>query len=494
MFERCWEAGGLQLRLLPFALIALLVYSVGYPVTVFYFLHKNRELIMEDQLLRAKGMGDTRLENTHAYEVRKKFHKLYYHFRPDKWYWIMCVLARKFGIAFTALMFNKNPAFQLSMALLVMFISYAAQVKHTPYMSMSERDEVLRAHKAAAESGNQVHQRLAVKLAEVERLSKKKARRFSWSGAGMSASRYEAGTVFCFNYNTVESVLLFCAVLVNLAGVMFESNRFETDYFQLQKDIITIIVLLIIFASIAYFAVVLVTEVYLMVKEANEKKAAKLGRPRGKSGAKSGRARASTRRRVVDVDDVVVEDSAVNPMFAKSGGAEMAMVGTADMASSELFNRNKKLMEEVQKLKKAQQQQSAAAPIASSSAAAAAAAAVRPGRSMRKTEFSQVATRAGRRARLPKNRRGRSEDRDAAAPSTPAPASSDGDTSGALSPRSETLPNGWKAAKDKKSGRTYYVNRLTRQTTWKRPKAAASAASPAAAPAASDGAGAGSQD
>ena len=53
----------------------------------------------------------------------------YYHFRPDKWYWIECIIARKFLIAFTALMFNKNPAFQLAIALLVMFGAYTLQVR-----------------------------------------------------------------------------------------------------------------------------------------------------------------------------------------------------------------------------------------------------------------------------------------------------------------------------------------------------------------------------
>ena len=81
VFEPCWEAGGLQMTLLPFAVTALCVYSLGYPAFVFYALWKNKLLVMEDQLLRAKGMGDSRLENRHAYDVRKRYHKMYYHFR-----------------------------------------------------------------------------------------------------------------------------------------------------------------------------------------------------------------------------------------------------------------------------------------------------------------------------------------------------------------------------------------------------------------------------
>ena len=42
---------------------------------------------------------------------------------------IFVILLRKFGIAFTSLMFNKNPEFQMAVALLVMFAAYALQVR-----------------------------------------------------------------------------------------------------------------------------------------------------------------------------------------------------------------------------------------------------------------------------------------------------------------------------------------------------------------------------
>jgi hypothetical protein len=54
---------------------------------------------------------------------------MYYHFRPDYWFWILVILSRKLMIAVTALMFNKNPAFQMAIALLVLFVCYALQVR-----------------------------------------------------------------------------------------------------------------------------------------------------------------------------------------------------------------------------------------------------------------------------------------------------------------------------------------------------------------------------
>ena len=161
MFERCDEPGGIHETLLPFAAIALLVYVLGYPTVLGTLLYRNRMVVMEDQLIRATGKGTTRLENPHAYvrclnsarrgishlsqeglhvllrrspsqDFRKRYHRLYYHFRPDRYYWILLIVGRKAGIAFTALMFNKNAAFQLSVALLVMFIAYALQVCPPP--------------------------------------------------------------------------------------------------------------------------------------------------------------------------------------------------------------------------------------------------------------------------------------------------------------------------------------------------------------------------
>ena len=92
----------------------LLIYTVGYPVLVAYLIFKNRMMIMEDQVLAAKEMGDSRLTNPHCYDFRKKYQKLYYQFRPDCYFWVLVVLGRKFGIAFTGLMFRKNPGFQVS--------------------------------------------------------------------------------------------------------------------------------------------------------------------------------------------------------------------------------------------------------------------------------------------------------------------------------------------------------------------------------------------
>ena len=44
---KCWDAGSLQMRLLPFAITAFFVYSVGFVVYLYRCLTRNRELILQ---------------------------------------------------------------------------------------------------------------------------------------------------------------------------------------------------------------------------------------------------------------------------------------------------------------------------------------------------------------------------------------------------------------------------------------------------------------
>ncbi len=57
--------------------------------------------------------------------------------------------------------------------------------------------------------------------------------------------------------------MLGCAVLINLAGIMFTSERFSTsEFYSDQRDGVTYAVLCVIFFSVAYFFTVLFCEVF----------------------------------------------------------------------------------------------------------------------------------------------------------------------------------------------------------------------------------------
>jgi hypothetical protein len=84
---QCWgDWSDPQMKLLPYAIGSIIIYSIGYPVYVSYVIYKYFHLIQEDQLLRAMDLGDTRATNPMAYDVRKKYHKLYYHYKPGEMY------------------------------------------------------------------------------------------------------------------------------------------------------------------------------------------------------------------------------------------------------------------------------------------------------------------------------------------------------------------------------------------------------------------------
>jgi hypothetical protein len=85
VFVECYKTGGMQQSLVMWAALTFLVYSIGYPAFVIVVLRKNKALVKEDQLLRAKGTGDTHATNKNAYWLRKRYHKLYYHFKPGRW-------------------------------------------------------------------------------------------------------------------------------------------------------------------------------------------------------------------------------------------------------------------------------------------------------------------------------------------------------------------------------------------------------------------------
>ena len=236
-------------------------------------------MLKEDQILRAMGMGDTLATNPRAYHLRVRYHKMYYYYKPGKVYWILVILARKVGIAFCALIFRTNPGFMLASVLLVLFIAFSLQTRHSPYMSTSQRQIVLAEHSIKAESGDRTHQHIQKNIEHVKMSQSQKKRSQSnrtkqalFTGTVQErmddkASVKSNRTEYFFDYNTVELALLFCAVLVCLAGVMFESDRFKaTDNdgslrYAWQRDLVTYIVIFIVLCSFVYLGIVMANEI-----------------------------------------------------------------------------------------------------------------------------------------------------------------------------------------------------------------------------------------
>lgn len=116
-----------------------------------------------------------------------------------------------------AVIVNRSGSFQMAAALLVLFIAYALQVRFAPYMSPSDYEATLKAHDAAADSGNSaVHARLRATLQYIESRGRKKTHRNILRADGRvdTSAVVSAVSAWLLNYNTVEAILLFCGVIV----------------------------------------------------------------------------------------------------------------------------------------------------------------------------------------------------------------------------------------------------------------------------------------
>ena len=96
---RCGDPRHLQAKLVFPAMTALCVYTLGFPLLIFAIIHYpgNKKFIKIDQILRARGIDEEGVKDCDmkAYHMRVRFHKMYYHFKPGKMYWMLYILAKK---------------------------------------------------------------------------------------------------------------------------------------------------------------------------------------------------------------------------------------------------------------------------------------------------------------------------------------------------------------------------------------------------------------
>ena len=273
---KCWEEGSLQMSLVPFAVITFLCYSVGFVVFLYYTLKKYRLIILEDQYLRAQGHGNNATPvslGDACYLVRKRYSRVYYHFRPEHYYWIIVIIGRKTAIAMTSLLYRKNPSFQFAVALLVMFSAYMLQVKCQPYMSPSSFKHEVRNFKKHAKRDpkgeyGRVKQATDMRLYHFRKRNQSKGMRKRGESFADPVNEKTPEPIktnlptrkFNVNYNSVESILLACSVFVCWAGICFE-NAAADGPFKTERKGLTWITLFVIITSIVYFMSILVVEI-----------------------------------------------------------------------------------------------------------------------------------------------------------------------------------------------------------------------------------------
>jgi hypothetical protein len=258
---------------------------------------------MLDQLLRAKGVGDDRLTNPQAFTLRMTYGRQYFQFKPDVYYWILAVILRKFFISITAVVFSKNSSFQMAACLLIMFLAYSAQMMVRPYLSPGEYESVLKSHADSAFS-NVVHARLRSQIANIETRGKKRVRKNLLNFEGRVDRTAVLGVLmgWFFNYNTVEQIMIFCAVIVCLMGIMYQANQASSFYPGALDGVTAVVMITIIFGIVYYFTVVVTEMVVLYNEEGNRVKAERSQQSRGKDSpaAKKGLGNKASSGRLVD--------------------------------------------------------------------------------------------------------------------------------------------------------------------------------------------------
>lgn len=122
-------------------------------------------------------------------------------------------------------------------------------------MSMSERPVVVAKYEALMQ-GRDVH--IAKKLVNVNRRQSAMQRKLKLGGVSKIQKSRKLAHYF-WNYNTVESTMLFCANMILIAGLMFQSKGIKPHTLEMRALLYG--TMTIIFASSFYFICVLMTEI-----------------------------------------------------------------------------------------------------------------------------------------------------------------------------------------------------------------------------------------
>jgi hypothetical protein len=268
--EECWKPGGLQSRLIAPAIIVLTFYCVGFPMAIFFIYKANRKKIFADQMLRARGTGNSRLNNPH-FAFRQGLGKLYYMYKPSYYWWIQPILGRKFLLIAIGAFLRDNPSMQMAIALIIIFACFTAHIHVLPYLGPKEKMDIVAAdytHQIMMTSSKLNLIEVAAQqdgvVDENERRAITKLRHhLSDLERELTSSKKILGKYHhkIFNYNKLEEVMLASAIIVTLTGVMFTSPFLLDEENIRVKQSVTYTVIVIVTATIIYWLLFFIREI-----------------------------------------------------------------------------------------------------------------------------------------------------------------------------------------------------------------------------------------
>jgi hypothetical protein len=217
----------------------------------------------------------------------------------------------------------------MAACLMVMFLAYTAQMMFMPYMSAASFDQVLKNHSEAAFT-NSTHARIKNQVSGIEARGRKKAAKnlMTFDGKIDRSAVLSVLTGWLFDYNTIEQLMIFAAVIVCLMGIMYQANSASTFY-PGALDGVTAVVMIDIIGAILYYLTVLITEMVVLYNEDNRRvQMMRDMRNKKKSGEDIKKEKSKKgilgNGRLVDLDGQINTgqmDAQVNPLFLGSPAA-----------------------------------------------------------------------------------------------------------------------------------------------------------------------------
>ena len=275
--EPCWQEDGLQFAMIAPACIVITVYSFGYPVALWLLYHKNRHIIMRDQVLRAAGKGHS-IKTNKDIHFRKRYGILYSYFKPSHYWWVLMFIGRKFFACAFAVGLRNYPTFQLASMLLVMFCCLLIQVRQRPFLDTRERAELLidlnQKKLAYANSliqhmvlfAREHHQDLNRESPRMRKMRKRIADFEAVIKGYKTELLHHDG--WWWNLNSLEETLSTGAVILMLTGITFDTTYVKNS--PTVRGTIAMVMVALLLAEIVFYCMHFVHEVK-NVKKVNRK-------------------------------------------------------------------------------------------------------------------------------------------------------------------------------------------------------------------------------
>jgi hypothetical protein len=178
-------------------------------------------------------------------------------------------------------------------------------------------------------AGNVMHSKLRDRLVSVETRGRKKVHRNVMNAAGKIDTSALLGLLrgWLFNYNTVEAIMIFSAVIVALMGIMYSAQNSSNSFFDSARRAVTVVVIGVVSVSIVYFFTVVAVEIHVLASEENRRKMLAKGRnKKGKDADLAKKDKAAVANSLGDEGTAKMMgpvSATMNPMFSSASSSSM---------------------------------------------------------------------------------------------------------------------------------------------------------------------------